>query len=416
MTRHILVFGQYKVRLFQRNDQENANWRMQVQIEGKPWKPSLGTAHLETAKQVATDKMIDVLAKIKSGQKVHSTSIKDARDAYLVDQRESEVRDNRSKFTVKKVGQRVDRAVQFLKDKGTPFTASVDSVNGKFWQQYVNWRLAPMPNIRRDGIVDELVTIRAWFEWCQAKGWCSASNLPQWELKKEKEQAKRKKIPADQIKKARGLLVQWVNATEPGFERRKRKMVNAIFQTMLNGAFRTGEIRQVQYKDVNVIDSEIVVTIQSETSKVRKTREIVLVGDEGIWLRDWLAHRSDWAADDLVFDTRFKPVDKTRPNWRQKLIANIKQTFERAYTDFRTDFLTPAGLSDIEPYHARHYCITKWILQREEIHWIAKYSGTSVAQIEKTYSGVLAVLMGREFAKKRVVHKDDGSFEVVTRK
>jgi integrase len=414
MAREILVFGQYKVRLFQRRDQPSNYWFMRVQVEGRPYKRSLKTCVLELAREAASQEMIEILAKLKAGQKVFPTSLKQARDEYLVDQQKRVTRDKRSKFTIRKITQRVDRAMEFLKDNEKLPSAAIDSIEGKFWQQYIDWRLKPMPDIRRDGINDELVTIRAWFEWCQGKGWCSQSNIPQWELELEKQQATRDKIPAEQITEARRLMAHWYRGIPDSFLKLKRTMVYAVFNTMLFGAFRTGEILQVQYKELKISEKEIVVTVRDTTSKVRKTRQVPLVGDASIWLFDWINLRTDWQPDDLVFSTLLTPPDKTADNWQQKVIANIRQVFYREFGQLRKDVLIPAGLGEVEAYHARHYCITNWLLAGHSIHLVAKVAGTSVAQIEKTYSGIIEIVIGREFARKTLVHKADGSFEVLT--
>lgn len=403
MAREVLVFGQHKVRLFQRADQPSCYWFMRVQLEGRTFKRSLKTAHLESAREAATQVMIETLAKIKAGLKVFSVTFTEARRAYLLDQEKRVSRDKRSKFTVKKVVQRIERAIEFLKDDDKAVTASIDSLPGAFWQGYIDWRLKPMPDIRRDGINDELVTIRAWFEWCQSQGWCSASNIPQWELELEKQQAMRDKIPANDFKRAKQLILEWVWAAEEGsFTRQKREVVFTAFATIAGGAFRTGEILQVQRKDLQVSDSEIIVTVRHNTSKVRKTRQVPLLHDAALFLQSYLKQYPDMAPDALVFSLR---------NRKYPL-----QMFYEECGELRKEVLIPAGLGHVEAYHGRHFAITNWLLAGQSIHLVAKLAGTSVSQIEKTYSGVIEVAIGREFAKQRLDHKPDGSFEVVKRK
>ena len=407
MADTVMMFGTHKVRLFQRNDQPSNYWFMRVQLEGKTYKRSLKTAVLELAKERAQAEMIEVLAKIRSGQKVFSTTVREARAAYLLDQQDQITRDKRSKFTVKKVIQRIQRAMEFLIDQDIPPTASIDSIQGNLWQEYIDWRLEPMPDIRRDGIHDELTTIRAWFEWCQKKKWVSEINIPTWELKIENQQAKRVKFTPEQINKAKTLMKQWcMQAPDNSYEQTKRLMFYVVFSTMCVGAFRTGEILQVRYKDLHITETEIVVTVQEQTSKVRKTREVALVGDDAIELAEWINGQEEWKPDDMVFLLG----DSSDPS----------KIFYQEFAKCRKAVLVPAGLGTLkvkerlEAYHARHYCITNWLMAERSIHLVSVLAGTSTGEIENTYSGVIQIVTAREFAKKKLIHKDDGSFEVLT--
>lgn len=404
MAREILVFGQFKVRLFQRNDQPSNYWFMRTQIEGKPYKRSLKTAHLQTARDNASQEMIEVLAKMKAGLKVFSKSLKDAKDAYLLDQEERVIRDKRSKFTVKKIRHRIDRAFAFLKDKDMAPTTPIDTIPGAFWQGYIDWRLKPMPDIRRDGIHDELTSIRAWIEWVQGKGWCSASNIPKWELELEKQQATRTKIAPADFNRARQLMYDWTCAAadKNSLAQEKREMLFTVFMTISCGAFRTGEILQVRRKDIQVSDNEIIVTVQDGTSKVRKTRQVPLLHEGTVCLQSYLEARPKMKPDALVFSLR----DAKNPS----------KMFYREFSALRKEVLIPAGLGHLDAYHGRHHCITTWLLAGHSIHLVAKLAGTSVSQIERTYSGVIELAIGREFAKHRLDYKEDGSFEVVKRK
>lgn len=405
MAREVLVFGPHKVRLFQRNDQPSNYWFMRVQLEGKPFKRSLKTAHLESARDAATQVMIEALSKIKAGQKVFSVTVSDARRAYLLNEQERVAREDRSTYTVKNVVQRIDRAIAFLRDQGITPSASIDSIQGNFWQQYIEWRLKPTPDLRRDGINSELTTIRAWFEWCQKQGWCAASHIPQWELTVEKTQASLVKVPAANFIRARQLMYDWmVAASDTGnpIECENRETIFTVFMTISCGAFRTGEILQVRRKDIQMAGDEIIVTVQDNTSKVRKARQVPLLHEGVICLRSYLNSRPKMKPDERVFVMRGA--------------KEPRNLFYKAFSKLRKNVLIPAGLGDIEPYHARHFAITNWLLMGNSIHLVGRLAGTSVKQIEATYSNVIELSIGREFAQKYLVYKEDGSHEIVKRK
>jgi len=121
-----------------------------------------------------------------------------------------------------------------------------------------------------------------------------------------------------------------------------------------------------------------------------------------VWLRDWLRSRGDsLQPDDLVF---------ALGDSKDASIA-----FYRQFQNLRRDVLKPEGLEKVDAYHARHQWITERLQAGESIHLVAKLAGTSTAQIEKSYSGVIDLVIGREFAKKKLKRNEDGSFEVIKR-
>jgi hypothetical protein len=65
----------------------------------------------------------------------------------------------------------------------------------------------------------------------------------------------------------------------------------------------------------------------------------------------------------------------------------------------------------IDLYHCRHWYITERLLAGESIHLVAKAVGTSVSEIEKTYSNVLTEQITEKFSETIVEFDDDGHFK-----
>jgi integrase len=401
-----MVFGQHRVRLFQRNDQPSNFWFMRVRVENKQFRRSLKTCVLEEAKKAATQHMIDILAKQKAGQKVFPITLQQFRDAYVLDLEARAKRGEKSALTVKNTTNRIDDALKFLSEHlKIPSSAALDSVDGTMWQSYIDWRLTQNPDLRRDTIDGELVSINGAVDWARKKVWCTERNLLKWELEKENQPAMRDKIPAQDFQRARKLIGQWVASAKAGMPRMRRLMVQTVFETIAAGAFRSGEMLKLRRKDVQINDHgpnrELIITVQEETTKVRKFRQVPLLHSAAVYLRDWLELRKDLKPDDLVFALR-KAKDASRMFYEQ-------------FGELRKDVLVPQGLGKLDLYHARHARITEWLLMGHSIHLVAKLAGTSVVQIEKTYSGVIEIIIGREFAKQKLVYNEDGTFEVTER-
>ena len=396
-----MVFDEHRVRLFKRNDQPSNHWFMRVAVEGRQFRRSLKTCVLEEAKKACHKIMLkEVLAKEVAGIKVFSKSLKEVRDAYLLDIQNRQSRGELSSETVRYINARVDRALEFLKSEAIPSTRPVDGVDGKTWQRYIDYRLK-MVKMRRDVIHQELVNIKAMFVWAKKKCLCSEWNIPSWELVLEKQQATREKLTHLEFTKAVQLMRTWANSAQ-GSRRMLREMVLTVFQTIANSGLRTGECLKLTRGDIQVMHNEIILTIRDTTTKVRKRRQVPILHSGGVWLRDWLRSRGDTLQpNDLVF---------ALGDSKDASIA-----FYRQFQNLRRDVLKPEGLEKVDAYHARHQWITERLQAGESIHLVAKLAGTSTAQIEKSYSGVIDLVIGREFAKKKLKRNEDGSFEVINR-
>lgn len=373
-----MVFGEHVVRLFQRDDQPSNYWFMRVTVESKQYRRSLKTCVLGEAKKVVSAHMVKILAKQMVGQRVFSTSLKDWREGYLIDVGRTVDRGERSKLTLNNISQRMDYAFAFLRSKGVLGSSAVDSVEGGLWQDYIDYRLEHKKTMRRDVINSELVTIKAAFEWARKQGWCSDRNVPKWELVLEKQQAMRDKLTNKQFRHVITLLKQYQD-----------DFLLTVVMTMSEGGFRTGEVLKLRRRDVEIGKNELVVTVQETTSKVRKSRQVPI---RGSWLKAWIEAR-ELKPDDPVFPT--------------------SKTFYRTFKKFREKKLVPNGLGHADCYHARHAWITERLEAGESIHLVARLAGTSTIQIERTYSGVVNLIIGREFAKKKIWVNDDGSTEVL---
>jgi site-specific recombinase XerD len=396
----IMVFGHMKVRLFQRNDQPSNNWFMRCSVEGKQFRRSLKTCVLEEARKAVAGQMVDLLAKQKVGQKVFGTALEEFRKEYLLELQRRVERGDLSRLTLKKVNRYLERGMEFIRSQGVLKSAAVDAVDREVWGGYADWRLKDT-KMRLDVINQELVTIRAGFEWAKKKGWCTDRNIPKWDFKPEKQQATRVKLTPQEFNRARRLIRRWVSAAKDKRIQKLREMVMTVFETIAAAGLRSGECLKLTRKDIQVGRDELILTVRDVTSKVRKSRQVPLLHSTTVFLRNWLQMRPDLKPDDLVFalgDANDASV-----------------AFYRQYTQLRKDVFESEGLGHVDVYHARHQAITNWLMAGESVHLVAKLAGTSVAQIEKTYSGVIDVTIGREFAKRKLLYKDDGSFEIIER-
>jgi hypothetical protein len=75
--------------------------------------------------------------------------------------------------------------------------------------------------------------------------------------------------------------------------------------------------------------------------------------------------------------------------------------------------LKKVNLDWYDLYHCRHVWVTHRIHAGEQLYKIAQAAGTSTKEIESTYSHVLTEVTTKEFNKKKVVARSDGTHEII---
>lgn len=91
---------------------------------------------------------------------------------------------------------------------------------------------------------------------------------------------------------------------------------------------------------------------------------------------------------------------------------SARDVYYHAYKQLRKRLAT-LNLAWFDTYHCRHYWITTRLYAKESPYEIAALAGTSIKEIQSTYSHVLEELIGREMNKRDVRYADDGTPVVV---
>jgi hypothetical protein len=155
---------------------------------------------------------------------------------------------------------------------------------------------------------------------------------------------------------------------------------------------------------------ECLIDIRPETSKVRQGRQISFHGSFGgnikratriNYLIRWITeHQKFKEPDDYVFST----MDGGKSDARDVYYHNYKLLRVK---------LKAIDLDWFDTYHCRHFWITNRLLAGEPIHLVARAAGTSVAEIETTYSHVLGEMATKHFSKRQVQYDSEGGYVVV---
>jgi site-specific recombinase XerD len=413
-----LAVGPYKATLYRRADVANSSWffRVYLKQEGRHFRKSLKTDSLHLAEQLAVKEIIEVLARAESGQRILAVSLADLRRRFKLHQEGEVARGERSQNTFDNHGTRLNHAFRFLKDKGKDLQTRVTSLDGEIWDTYLEWRFADAKSrgktIRRDVVRDELLTIRKMFLFAQKQKLCSERTIPKWSFQVDKEGPRRHRMTARNYTDFLTCIHRWIGEAKNARETYNRLLLRHFVLVISNSGMRSGELFGLKNKDVEVRPkaNECLITIRKETSKVRRSRQVSFHASYGgnikreeptnyliRWINDYQIHREP---GDFVFSTMGDGQQ------------DVRDVYYHNYKLLRVK-LREIGIGWFDTYHCRHFWITNRLLAGESIHLVAKAAGTSVAEIESTYSHVLAEMATKEFNKRQVQYDRENGHEVV---
>ena len=139
--------------------------------------------------------------------------------------------------------------------------------------------------------------------------------------------------------------------------------------SILTGA-RRGELQQLCWHDIELLDKNLVkITIRGETSKVRRTRQLVVHDTAKYFKRLKQLHPTHALLFSLCGAVPITARVISYHFERLLQAADIQNVAER----------------DLVPYSFRHYFITQKVNANMPLVSIAEMCGTSISQIEKTY-------------------------------
>lgn len=417
-------FGRSMATIYRRGDIENSSWffRLYLKEEKRHYRKSLKTADRKEAFDLAHSEIVAILAKLQTGVRILAIALKDLVRRYKLHIQNQVVSGELAKTTMRLNLYRVAHGCEFLASVYEAGMATkVSAIDGAVFERYLKWRVEKRASkqegatIRRDVIRDELLSIRKMFLYAKKEKLCTEKTVPHWDFVIEKEAPARRRMTQRNYTDVTNTIRNWVKDAKNEKDTYHRRVLQSIFLLISNSGMRSGEVFGLRNRDVDVraTKAECVLTIRPETSKVRKGRKITVSASSGgrtqdtkrinyliRWIEDYQRHRNP---NDFVFSG----FDKGS--------VSSRDTYYHAYKQLRKK-LAEINLDWFDTYHCRHFWITNRLLAEEPIHLVAKAAGTSVSEIESTYSHVLTELSTRKFGNKQVVYHSDGSWDVINRK
>lgn len=410
LNKRELAIGKTKVTLYQRKDNGSPCWYFKMRVKGERqyYKRSLKTTSFTEAKELAEEKVIELLGSIKAGDKIVSPSLQEIFRQYRKHLEDSVRRGQRRPSTIRNLFSRLnigERFINALLPSG--MRTKVGTLDGTIFEEYLAWREAEVYGKTKNQatlsmIRDELIVIRAAFKWANSQKLAPLKSIPAWTPFKSPD-VRRKRFTRTDYNKVTSILSAWARKkTKNERERYYTEMVRHGFLIIANSGLRSGELFGLRNSDLEVDpeNQEVKIRVRAETTKVKQERKVVLSAVESVvkgggatsinYLIRWLkTHQLYKDPKNFVF----ADYDSGSVTGRSRFYDAYKRKFRPR--------LKKHGLEKFDLYHCRHMFITFRLEADQNIYKIAKATGTSLTQIEKTYSHLLAEQASREIQQVR---------------
>jgi integrase len=424
--KEIVRFGKYRATIYRRGDVANSNYflRFYLKDEGRYFRKSLQTQNRKQAIDLATTELVNLLSKVESGQRILAISLGDLRRRFALDQEKQVLNGDMAANTQRQHHYRIENGLHFLKEKlkkDSVLETRVSAIDGNIFRDYLDWRLvrahAAKHSLRKDVVRDELLTIRKMFLYAKKEKLCTERNIPNWDFQVEKSAPARERMTQRNYTDVINTLRGWVTEAKTEREIYIRRMLQHFILLIANTGMRSGEAFGLRNSDIEIHREaeECVINIRPETSKVRRGRKIVLLASSGRRLGQKRTTRINYLIRWIdKYQRHKKPSDLAFATFENKGRTKAKATdvIYKGYGALRKR-LNDIQLGWFDPYHCRHFYITNRLLAGEPIHIVAKVCGTSVKEIEATYSHVLTEMASRSFGNRDVFYNKEGGYDVV---
>jgi len=212
-------------------------------------------------------------------------------------------------------------------------TTDVDKITTEEWEEYKIHRVNKVTIaggiVRHKTLLHERSLIQAFLRYCKKRA--LINHLPEitgYSKRNEAISTHKQRGAAyskEEITKVFSILRDRVNfSSEIKQEAYYANMLYTYALTLFFSVGRTGEIRQLRVEDIEFVDSGAVITIRSETSKVKKSRKTSIPNEVSDVLREFI----EWSnplrgKTGFIFYTHDHPI---------KPVATINQTFKKLMT------------------------------------------------------------------------------------
>lgn len=383
--------------------------RMYVADEKRYVRKSLKTRDKTLAIERAKKDFIFYQAKLQNGEKLFSITAQELVNRYRLFEQERLDGQQISEGRFSNIKTHTNRYLDFVSK-----TEKIQNISNKKFREYRTFRQSAKRDITMNAVINELTTIKKMYDFARTEGLINANyKIDVGFIRVADDDAKREAFTIDEYS-------QLINVSKISYRKGKdsedkyyRELLNDFILAMANFGFRTGELLSLQWRDVYFKnDGSVEITIRAENTKVKKKREVI--GNKG-WIFKRVKERSKYTSDNCFVWSKFVKDEQITKTLLYDYWADLVQQVKTKYLDF----------DDTKSlYSLRHFYITIHLLAgKVDVYSIAKYTGTSLRQIEKTYDNVKDAQVSKKmmdtkfkFIKGELVIDDEEFFAEKKRK
>jgi integrase len=348
--------------------------RMYVTDEKRYVRKSLKTRDKTLAIERAKKDFIFYQAKMQNGEKLFSITAQELINRYRLFEQERLDGQQISEGRFSNIKTHTNRYLEFVGK-----SEKIQNISNKKFREYRTFRQSAKRDITMNAVINELTTIKKMYDFARTEGLINANyKIDVGFIRVADDDAKREAFTIDEYS-------QLINVSKISYRKSKdsedkyyRELLNDFILAMANFGFRTGELLSLQWRDVYFKnDGSVEITIRAENTKVRKKREVI--GNKG-WIFKRVKERSKYTSDNCFVWSKFGKDEQITKTLLYDYWADLVQQIKTKHLDFD---------DKKSLYSLRHFYITIHLLAgKVDVYSIAKYTGTSLRQIEKTYDNV----------------------------
>jgi integrase len=374
---------------------------MYVQSEQRYVRKSLKTRDKGIAAERAEQMFIDYSARIMRDEKIFSITARQLVEKYLAYERERHESGQIRLGRLSNVRTHVKHYLRFIGEN-----TAIQNFGNKEFRNYRAFRQSSKKDITMTAILNELMTIGKMYSFARDEGYIGTNyKIDYGEIRVQSDDAKREGYTIKEYERLVGFSKNFHKTGRDDEERYYKELIHLFILGMSHFGFRTGELLSLQWKDVQFLkEDRVQITIRAENTKVNKRR--VIAGLNGqVFKRIQRISRFN---DDSSFV--FSKYSKDEMMTKAILYDLFKELVQRVKSKYE-DFDDTKTL-----YSLRHFYITiRLIADSISVYQLARYCGTSLQQIQKTYDNVTDLDVSKKlmaakqfvFRNGELVMKDD---------
>jgi integrase len=247
-------------------------------------------------------------------------------------------------------------------------------------------------------VLNELVTIQKMYSFAKDEQYIASNyKIDKGVIKVSDSDAKREAYTIKEYERLVSFSKNFFKSGRDDEERYYKELIHLFILGMSHFGFRTGELLSLKWQDVQFLkEGRVQITIRAENTKVNKRR--VVAGLNGqVFQR--IQKMSRFKEDSSFVFSKYSKDEMMTKTMLYAFFNELVQRVKSKYEDF-DDTKTL--------YSLRHFYITIRLLADSiSVYQLARYCGTSLQMIQKTYDNVTDLDVSKKMmAAKQFVFRD----------